>query len=407
MGIQAVIDMIHDLGKKPVCPFDIDGLVIKVNDIALWNTLGMTSHHPRWAISYKFPAEYARTKILGIHHSVWRTWVITPVAQVEPVNIMGVVVKNATLHNYDEVEKKDLRIWDHVFIHRAGEVIPEIIAPIIESRLGNEVVILPPTECPVCDSATHREGEKIALLCSNPHCPAREIQALEWFVSKHGVDIDGLGPKQMEYFSELGWIEDIASIYDLRDHTSELLQLEWYREKSVENLLNAIENTRTLPIEKLIASLGISGVGKRTAKLLAPLFHRVDDLLDPHFTVEELQSVKDIWPETAQSILTYFNTHQRLIQRLLERVTLIFPEQKQLSWPLVGMTFCVTGTFILSRDEIHTIIEQHGGEVRTSVSAGLSYLLAWDSAGSKREKAQSLGVIILDWDGFQKMIQKD
>lgn len=151
---------------------------------------------------------------------------ITPVAQVEPVNIMGVIVKNATLHNYDEVEKKDLRIGDHVFIHRAGEVIPEIIAPIIESRLGNEVVILPPTECPVCGSTTHREGEKIALLCSNPHCPAREIQALEWFVSKHGVDIDGLGPKQMEYFSELGWIEDIASIYDLRDHKSELLQLE-------------------------------------------------------------------------------------------------------------------------------------------------------------------------------------
>lgn len=168
--------MIHEMGKKPICPFDIDGLVIKVNNLIFWETLGFTAHHPRSAISYKFPAEYARTKIINIFHSVGRTGVITPVAQVEPVNIMGVVVKNATLHNYDEVEKKDLKIGDWVFIHRAGEVIPEIIAPIIESRDGTEIEIIPPEYCPVCQSKTYKEGEKIALLCSNLQCPARELQ---------------------------------------------------------------------------------------------------------------------------------------------------------------------------------------------------------------------------------------
>lgn len=191
MGIESVIEMIHVMGKKPVCPFDIDGLVIKVNDLHLWPILGMTSHHPRYAISYKFPAEYGRTRIIEIEHSVGRTGTITPVAHVEPVNIMGVTVQHATLHNYDEVEKKDLRIGDQVFIHRAGEVIPEIIAPIIEARTGQEKKIHPPRKCPICDSDTYHDGEKIALLCSNPHCPAKEIQALYWFVSKHGVDIDG------------------------------------------------------------------------------------------------------------------------------------------------------------------------------------------------------------------------
>jgi DNA ligase (NAD+) len=225
-GIESIVTMIHELGKKPVCPFDIDGLVIKINDLHLWPILGMTSHHPRYAISFKFPAEYARTRIIEIEHSVGRTGTITPVAHVEPVNIMGVTVQHATLHNYDEVAKKDLRIGDQVFIHRAGEVIPEIIAPIVEARTGKEQSIIPPTHCPICESPTYKEGEKIALLCSNPACPAREMQALEWFVSKHGVDIDGFGPKQIELFLELGWVTDMASIYDLRDYRDELLQIE-------------------------------------------------------------------------------------------------------------------------------------------------------------------------------------
>lgn len=218
--------MIHDMGKKPSCPFDIDGLVIKANHLALWGQLGVTAHHPRYAISYKFPAEYVRTKIIAVEPSVGRTGAITPVAHVEAVNIMGVVVRNASLHNYDEVAKKDVRIGDWVFIHRAGEVIPEIIAPIPELRTGAEQVVVPPAHCPVCQSDTYRDGEKIALLCSNMQCPAREIQALEWFVSKHGVEFDGIGIKQLELFCELGWVTDIASIYDLPEHRDELLLIE-------------------------------------------------------------------------------------------------------------------------------------------------------------------------------------
>lgn len=405
-GIQSVIDMIHEMGKKPVCLFDIDGLVIKVNDLELWETLGATAHHPRSAISYKFPAEYARTRIVNIFHSVGRTGVITPVAQVEPVNVMGVVVQNASLHNYDEVAKKDLKIGDWVFIHRAWEVIPEIIAPIPELRDGSESEIIPPLHCPICQSKSYREGEKIALLCSNPQCPAREMQWLEWFVSKHGVDIDGFWPKQIELFMELGWVTDAASIYDLCDHRDEFLSIEGYKEKSVDNLMKAIESKRILPIEKVIASLGIPWVGKRTAKLLAPLFHTKEDILSFSKTPEEFETIKDIGPETARSICEYFQTHRVLLQRLIERVQIIYaPEKSQeSSWILTGKTFCVTGTFTLSRDEIHALIEENGGEVRTSVSGNLDYLLAGDNAWSKKEKAQSLGVTLLDWEGFQEII---
>ncbi|MBP7773517.1 NAD-dependent DNA ligase LigA [Candidatus Gracilibacteria bacterium] len=403
-GIESVVTMIHDMGKKPVCPFDIDGLVIKINDLHLWAVLGMTSHHPRYAISFKFPAEYARTRIIEIEHSVGRTGTITPVAHVEPVNIMGVTVQHATLHNYDEVAKKDLRIGDQVFIHRAGEVIPEIIAPIIEARTGKEQIITPPTHCPICESPTYKEGEKIALLCSNPSCPAREMQALEWFVSKHGVDIDGFGPKQIELFLELGWVTDMASIYDLRDHRDELLLVEGYKEKSVDNLMSAIEVKRTLPIDRFIGALGIPGVGKRTAKLLAPLFQNVESILDFNLNIETLEAVKDIGPGTAGTISTYFETHKHLLERLLNRVTITFPKVIKADGILVGKTFCVTGTFDISRDDIHVIIEENGGEVRTAVSGNLDYLIAGENAGSKREKALSLGVKVLSWEEFQKML---
>ena len=404
-GVESIIEMIHALGKKPVCLFDIDGLVIKVNDIRLWPILGMTSHHPRYAISYKFPAEYARTKIIDIEHSVGRTGTITPVAHVEPVNIQGVTVQHATLHNYDEVEKKDLRIGDQVFIHRAGEVIPEIISPIIEARTWTEKPITPPTHCPICESPTHKEGEKIALLCSNPHCPAREIQALYWFVSKHWVDIDGFWPKQIELFSELGWVTDMASIYDLRDHREELLQIEGFKEKSVDNLLSAIEAKRTLSIDKFLGALGIPWVGKRTAKLLAALFQNTDELLHFDFSLETLEAVKDIWPGTAGTISEYFATHKHLLERLLARVTVTFSTVVENGWTLAGKTFCVTGTFEISRDDIHAMIEENGGEVRTAVSGNLDYLIAGENAWSKKEKALSLGVKVLGWEGFQEIIQ--
>jgi len=401
--IESIIKLIDWMGKKPVCPFDIDGFVIKINDLNLWPILGMTSHHPRWSISYKFPAEYARTKIIDIEHSVGRTWTITPVAHVEPVNIMGVTVQHATLHNYDEVSKKDLRIGDQVFIHRAGEVIPEIIAPIIEARTWWEIIIIPPVVCPVCSFPTHKEGQKIALLCSNPQCPAREMQALEWFISKHGVDIDGFGPKQIELFSELGWVTDSASIYDLRDYGEEMLLLEWFKEKSVLNLLSAIETRRSLSIDKFLWSLGIPGVGKRTAKLLSEIFQSKEDILHFSFSVENLEAIKDIWPGTAGTIIQYFETHKYLLDRLLSRVEIFFPE-RALWWKLASKTFCVTGTFGISRDSIHSIIESNGWEVRTAISGNLDYLIAGESAGSKKEKAESLNVDILSLEDFQAMI---
>jgi DNA ligase (NAD+) len=258
---------------RPIFPFDIDGLVIKVNDIDLWSNLGQTEHHPRWAIAYKFPATTVRTKILSIEHSVGRTGTVTPVANLEPVNLSGVTVSRATLHNYDEITKKDIRILDYVFVMRAGEVIPEVTTSIPEARTGKEMLILSPSRCPSCGSALIREEDKVAVLCPNRlECPAQHLGGLEWFVSKHGMDIEGLSTERLELFLKQGFITDAVSIYHLAKFRNAILALPGFKEKSVNNILAAIEQSRHVTIEKFLEALGIPGVGKKTAKSLASVF---------------------------------------------------------------------------------------------------------------------------------------
>lgn len=406
-SIQWVIDAIHAMDGKPVFPFEIDGLVIKVDDISLWWTLGSTAHHPRSAISYKFPAEYSRTIIESIQHSVGRTGTVTPVANVQAVNIWWVTVRRATLHNYEDMQKKWVKVGDHVWIHRAGEVIPEIIGPIVESRDGTEIDIELPKSCPICDTSLIKDGEKVALLCPNPSCPAKVSWGLEWFVSKHGLDIDGLGPAQVALFMEKWWVTDMASIFDLPLYADEILWLEGYKEKSVSNLIESLEKAKKQPVWKLVASLGISGVGKRTAKTLSPLFQSREDFLVFRFSMEELEAIKDIGPETARNIIEYFSQNKDMIARLLDRITIVFDETTRnlelgtLSWK----SFCVTGSFEqYSRDQIHEMIEVNGGEVRSSVSAKLDYLIAGDKAGSKKAKAESLWVAILSIEEFVEKV---
>lgn len=256
--------------ERPTFEFEIDGLVLKLQDLSLWNRLGTTEHHPRYAIAYKFPAMQVRTKLLDIEHSIGRTGTITPVAILDPVNISGVTVSRATLHNYDELAKKGIRIGDQVFVIRAGEVIPEVIAPIVEVRTGAEQVILIPTECPACGTALQRNEGKVALFCPNRHgCPAQIQGKMEVFVGKHGMDIDGFGTKLVELFLDKEWITDFVSVYHLSDYREQMLGLEGFKEKSVSNLIAAIEASRRVDFANFLVALGIPQVGRKTGKILA------------------------------------------------------------------------------------------------------------------------------------------
>ncbi len=393
LGINEVIQSIENFSsEKNIIDFDIDGLVIKVNDLEYWRILGRTEHHPRYAIAYKFPAEIVRTRVLSIEHSVGRTGTITPVANLEPVEVWGVVVRRATLHNYEEAQSKDVRIGDSVFMKRAWEVIPDIVASIPDVRNGSEQEIIPPEICPVCQWKVLKDEGKVRYYCSNKFsCPAQIGGLLKYSVGKQGFNIDGFGEKQVELFLELGYINDLADVFLLKNHREEILGLEWYKEKSVSNLLESIENARKQPIHMFLAALWIPNVGKKMGKILAPLFQTNQDILEFPYTEEDLLTLSDVWPETAQ---------------LLEQVKVQFLEiSEKKGWIFSWKKICITGSFEkYSREELASIIEENGGEFVSSISKNTHYLLAWESAGSKFEKARSLGVAILTIEDFLHLL---
>lgn len=419
-GIDALCDLIQTetVSRREYFDFDIDGMVLKLDDMMLWDDLGRTEHHPRYAIAYKFPAKQVRTKVLSIEHSVWRTGTVTPVANLEAVDVGWVVVRRATLHNYDELQKKWVREGDYVFIMRAGEVIPEIVSVITEVRTGEEKLIPIPEVCPVCSTRLEQDEWKVAIFCPNTQCPAKVKWQLEMFVSKQGMNIDGLGEKQIELFLEKGWITDFASVFQLRNHAHEILRVEWYKQKSVDNLLAALEKSRHTTLDRVFTAIGIENVGKKTAKIIAKYIlskqthntHLVATITS--VTEEELIELKDIWPETARGFVEYIKNNKNLIVRLfMEQLDIAIPEQilRTSEWQgqgmIAGKSFCVTGSFdSISREEIHELVEANWGEVRTAVSAKLDYLIVWDNAGSKKSKAEELGVQIFTLDDFQSMI---
>lgn len=415
-GIDALCERIvrETENRREYFDFDIDGIVLKLDDMMLWDDLGRTEHHPRYAIAYKFPAKQVRTRVLSIEHSVGRTGTVTPVANLEAVDVGWVVVRRATLHNYDEMEKKGVREGDHVFIMRAGEVIPEIVSVITEVRTGSEKLIPVPTVCPICATLLEQDEWKVAIYCPNRHCPAKIQGQLEMFVGKQGMNIDGLGIKQIELFLEMGWITDFASVFQLGDFATDLLQIEGYKEKSIQNLIESLEKARHTTLDRVLTAIGIPNVGKKTAKTIANYQLRITnsnwkELLDSLFstTPEELLEIKDIWPETAESFVEYMRANRELVERLFVELDISSPltSLPQESGAISGKSFCVTGSFDgISRDEIHELIEANWGEVRSSVSGKLDYLIVWDNAGSKRSKAEELGVNILTIDAFQSMI---
>lgn len=411
-NIWEVVDEIRNNNNiKSGIDFDVDGLVLKVNNINLWSDIGWTEHHPRYAISYKFPAEILTTKILSVEHSVWRTWTITPVANLEPINIGWVIVKRATLHNYEEVENLDVRIWDNVFIKRAWEVIPKIISVIKEWNRDNYENILAPEFCPSCETRVKKDEDKVRYYCPNDiDCPAKNHEKLTFAVGKQGFNIDWFWEKQVELFLELGIIHNLVDIFNISKKREEILDLEGFREKSVTNLINWIEKAKNVDIVTLLTAIWISWVGKKTAKTISKLFESEFDLLNFNKSEETLEQLEDIWPEIAKNIINYFSNeaHRRLLWDLVKVLNITYYKKKVLNTESIftWKKVCITGSFIseegkkVSRDDLVKKLEDAGWSFVSSVSKNTDFVLAWEKAWSKLKKANDLWVKIIDLTYF-------
>jgi DNA ligase (NAD+) len=391
---------VEDFGaRRHDLPYEVDGLVLKVDSLAQQEELGFTGKDPRWALAYKYAGEEAVTKLLDIVINVGRTGAITPNAVLEAVPIGGVVVKSATLHNEDYIRDLDIRIGDQVVVKRAGEVIPKVLRPLTELRDGTEQVWTMPARCPVCDQPLVRPEGEAATYCVNNACPEQLVRAVEYFVSRGAMDIDGFGIKQAELFVAQGYIHDLADIYHLP--WDEIFTLDGYGEKRVEKLRQAVEASKDRPLWRLLTGLGIRFVGEVVAQTLTEHFHSMEKLMDA--SVEELSAVEGIGPKIAQSVADYFALapNHALVQKFAQAGVRVQDDVEVSTGegserPFDGMTFVVTGTLpSLSRDEAKAYIQSRGGKVTGSVSNKTSYLVVGESAGSKLTKAEQLGVPIL------------
>lgn len=412
--VQEVISNIDDFWDiRKTLDFEIDGLVIKVNDITLWSDIGSTEHHPRYAIAYKFPAEVITTQLLSVQHSIGRTGTITPVANLEPVNIGWVIVKRATLHNYEEIEKLGIKIGDHIFIKRAWEVIPKVISVIIDERIGDEIDIEIPKICPSCGHKVLKDENKVRYYCPNKsECPAQAVEKLTYSVGKQGLDIDGFWPKQVELFLQEGILTDLASIFHLQEHRDHILQLEGFQEKSVNKLLKSIQKVKNIDITKLLTTLQIPNVGKKTSKELSKLFKSQVDILHFWYEIEELEVLKDIWSEIAREVKYFFQDERNieLLEKLVNIFNIEYYNNSNESWDMWGVFFqkkvCITWSFEgYKREELAAMLEQKGGEFMSSVSKKTDYLLAGDKAGSKLVKANDLWVEVLSLEDFLEKVK--
>jgi DNA ligase (NAD+) len=407
-GIKGVIDVCQSYEeKRDELPYEIDGMVIKVNNLEQQEIMGMTSHHPRWAIAYKFKARQATSRLIAVEFQVGRTGAITPVAKIEPVPIGGVMVSSVSLHNEDFIKERGLLIGDQILVERAGDVIPYIVKSFPELRKGDELTIEFPKNCPVCNALLEKSEEEAAWRCNNMQCEAQLIERLIHFNSKDAMDIRGLGEASVRKFYQLGLLKDIPSLYTLPYEQIE--KLDGYGKKSVENLKAAIEHSKKQPLYRLVYALGIRFVGETTAKTLASAVHHLYELKDK--TLEELQEMQDVGPKVAAAIRNFFQHPEniRMLELLEEQGVQLENVQKE--WKkgsgLDGKTFLFTGTLpTLKRSDAEAMVEEKGGTILSGVSAKLQYLVAGEDAGSKLEKAKKLGSIrIISEDDFLEMVK--
>ena len=394
------------LTQRSELPYEIDGVVFKVNDLQLQERLGTITRRPRWAMAYKFPAEEATTRLLGVEFQVGRTGAITPVARLEPVFVGGVTVSNATLHNMDEVRRLGLMIGDTVFVRRAGDVIPQVVNVILSKRPADAVEIDVPTRCPACGSAIFRADDEAVARCSGGlDCPAQRKEAIRHFASRLAMDIEGLGDKLVDQLVERKLIEHVADIYSL--NLDALAGLDRMGPKSAENLLGAIAASRSTTLARFIYALGIREVGEATALNLARHFGDLDPLLSA--TVDELLLIDDVGPVVAQQIHTFFAQPHNLfvIKRLRELGVHWSIEQRAVQAPLAGQTWVLTGTLEqLTRDEAKARLQALGAKVAGSVSAKTTQVVAGPGAGSKLERATELGIAVMDEDTFMRRLDE-
>ena len=400
-AVEAFIDEWRE--KRHELKFDIDGIVIKVNRRAQQQELGATSKAPRWAIAFKYPPEAAQTIVRAINLSVGRTGAVTPVAEFDPVHIGGTTVINASLHNFDEVARKDIRVGDHIVVEKGGDIIPKVVEVLVDKRPRGTRVVKLPSHCPVCGQPLHRFEEEVAIRCINQGCPAIVRESLFHFGARKAMDIEGLGYQTIGLLLDATLITDYASLYELREE--DVATLPGKGELSARRLIEGIEKSKTAELSRVIFAIGIRMVGERAAKLLAGRFGSIDALMNA--TAEELIEVAEIGPKVAESITFYFSVpanRERMAK--MQRLGVVPSHVAAVRGDrLAGKTLVVTGTLArFSRDEIHKLIEREGGKPSGSVSAKTSYLIAGDAAGSKLDKARSLGVPVLTEDEFLAMI---
>ena len=403
--LEEAIDKWHDDRKK--LDYETDGLVIKVNNFSLYETLGYTTKSPRWAIAYKFPAEQVKTKLMDVTFQVGRTGVITPVAELEAVNLSGSVVKRASLHNFDEIRRKDIKIGDNVIVEKAAEIIPQVVNVVFDDRTGKEIEIQEPANCPVCNSELAHEEGLVALKCHNPLCPEKVKRQIAYFVSRDAMNISGLGDKIVEKFIELGKIKTIVDIYSLKEYREELENLEKMGQKSVDNLINNIEASKNRDFSKVLYALGIPFVGKFNANLLTKNFKNIENLKNQ--SIENLLSVKGIGDKVAIAVNTFLNNENNWkIITDLQNIGLQFAinesDLKEIADnPIKGKNFLATGKLQkYKRNDIKDIILSKGGNYLSAVSKNLDFLIAGEKAGSKLEKAEKLGIRVLTEEEFEK-----
>ncbi len=407
-GISKIIDVIKDLeSRRGSFTFETDGAVIKVNDFDLQKKLGVKTREPRWAIAYKFPAHQATTMIKDIRGSVGRTGVITPYAIFEPVRIGGVTVTKSTLHNWDELSRKDIKKGDTVLVERAGDVIPHVVMVIKEKRTGEERAFPIPKECPACGSKVVREEGEVAVRCVSLHCPAQIQEKIIHFASRGGLDIEGLGEKNVELLYSKELIKHFEDIYKLKKQ--DLLALPRFAEKSARNLLEAIKRSKDTTLAKFLFAIGILHVGEYAAKLLAKNFRNLESLY--HVNPEKIMEIKQMGEKIAASISTFFNDEKNI--KTLDALKGLglkisnpdYLSEKKEAKTLEDLTFVITGTLPKPRKEVEDLIELQGGHVSSAISASTDYLVVGEEPGSKLEKAKSLGVKTITYDELMEIIE--
>ncbi len=400
---EAYLEILKIGEMRPELPFDIDGAVVKVNNLEMRENLGSTSKVPKWAIAYKFPAEQQETTVEDIIVQVGRTGVITPNAVLTPVKIAGSTVSRATLHNEDFIIAKDLKIGDRVLVQKAGDIIPEVVSVLKEKRTGAEREYRMPTHCPACGEELFREDGEAALRCVSTNCPAQRIRSIIHFASRDAMDIEGLGDAVVEQLIDAGLIQTSADLFYLTK--DQLVPLERFAEKSAQNLIDAIEKAKQNPLDRLLCALGIRLIGARSAKAIAAHFKNINNIMNA--TADEISEINDIGEKMAESLVHYFSEPETvtLIEKMKAAGVNMVAEEKEIGSSLNGKTFVLTGTLpTLKRSDAQKIIEDNGGKVSGSVSKKTDFVVAGEEAGSKLDKAQSLGVAVITEEELLNMI---